>query len=163
VPEQLYPWLNLVAALLVVAVGVTILRARLRAWKHVHDDGEHHHHHHGHDHDHDHGRPRREGGTRGLLGIGISAGILPCPTALVVLLAAISLHRVGYGLILILAFSVGLAFAVTSIGLLAVTAKRAFSRVSFEGRLVRSLPAASAFVVFAVGIAMTARALPGVL
>ena len=44
---------------------------------------------------------------RGLLGVGISGGIIPCPTALVVLLAAISLHRVGYGLVLIVAFSLG--------------------------------------------------------
>ena len=57
---------------------------------------------------------------RGLLGVGISGGIIPCPTALVVLLAAISLHRVGYGLVLIVAFSLGLAATVSGIGLLAV-------------------------------------------
>ena len=99
---------------------------------------------------------------RGLLGVGVSGGILPCPTALVVLLAAISLHRVGYGLLLIVAFSVGLAAVVTSIGLLAVTAKRTFSRMSLDGRAIRLLPAVSALVVLGLGIAMTVRALPGV-
>ncbi len=168
VPEQLYPWLNLASALLVVGVGLGILRWRIRAWRkggspapyqHHHDHG----HHHGHDHPHDHHDHDHDGGRRaGLLGIGISAGIIPCPTALVVLLAAISLQRVGYGLLLILAFSVGLAVAVTSIGLLAVLARRTFSRVSFEGSLVRALPAVSAFVVLALGLAMTVRAVPHV-
>jgi len=98
--------------------------------------------------------------VRQLLGVGISGGLIPCPTALVVLLAAISLHRVGYGLVLILAFSIGLATAMTSIGLLAVTAKRAFSRLNFEGGALRLLPAISALVIVGLGLAMTARALP---
>jgi ABC-type nickel/cobalt efflux system permease component RcnA len=172
VPEQLYPWLNLVAALLVVGVGLAILRSRLRPWLDsraharahahardvAHDHSHHHgHHHHGHDHHH-HGEPGS--GWRGLLGVGISGGIVPCPTALVVLLAAISLHRVGYGLVLILAFSFGLAASITGIGLLAVTAKRVFGRLSFEGRLIRALPAVSALVVLVLGVAMTVRAVP---
>ncbi len=104
VPEQLYPWLNLVSALLVVGVGVSVLRARLRR-RHAH----HHHHHHG------------DRSLRDLFAVGISGGLLPCPTALVVLLAAISLHRVGYGLVLIVAFSLGLAGAMTAVGLAAVS------------------------------------------
>jgi nickel/cobalt exporter len=164
VPEQLYPWLNLVSALLVVGVGLTIVRWRVRVWRrptaaHSADDSHDHHHDHGHEHHH-HAEDGRRGG---LLGIGVSAGILPCPTALVVLLAAISLHRVGYGLVLILAFSVGLAVAVTSIGLAAVLARRTFSRVSLDGPVVRALPAVSALVVLVLGVAMTFRALPGVL
>ncbi|MBA3365480.1 MAG: sulfite exporter TauE/SafE family protein [Actinobacteria bacterium] len=160
VPDQLYPWLNLVSALLVVGVGLAILRWRIRAWRrpdeaaHEHDHG----HHHGHGHDHSHGQDAM--GRRGLLGIGISAGIIPCPTALVVLLAAISLQRVGYGLVLIVAFSVGLALAVTGIGLLAVTAQRRFSRMSFNGPVIRALPALSAFAVIGVGVVMAVRALP---
>ncbi len=167
VPEQLYPWLNLVSALLVVGVGVSVLRWRVRDWKrsrvhaaHRHDH-DHEHTHEGHAHDHDgHRHPEPEMNVRQLLGVGISGGLIPCPTALVVLLAAISLHRVGYGLVLILAFSVGLAAAMTSIGLLAVTAKRAFSRLDFEAGAVRLLPAISAFVIVGLGLAMTLRALP---
>jgi nickel/cobalt exporter len=148
-PEQLYPWLNLVAGVLVVGVGVGVLRARFRhARAHAHGH-EHHHHHRG-----------SPGGLRGLIGVGASAGIVPCPTALVVLLAAISLHRVGYGLLLIVAFSLGLAATVTGIGLVAVAARNAFSRLSLDGRLVRLLPAASALVVLGLGLVMTARAIP---
>jgi ABC-type nickel/cobalt efflux system permease component RcnA len=142
VPEQLYPWLNLASALLVVGVGVSVLRARLRR-RHTH----HHHHH-------------AERSLRDLLAVGISGGLLPCPTALVVLLAAISLHRVGYGLVLILAFSIGLAGAMTAVGLAAVGAKRFLGKKSFDGRLVRALPALSAALILALGLAMTARSIP---
>src|SRR5581483_6082955 len=122
------PWLNLVSALLIVCVGLSVLRWRVREWRGrrtplAHHDHSHDHAHaHGHDHHHGHHHHDHDPalGLRRLLGVGISGGIIPCPTALVVLLAAISLHRVGYGLVLILAFSFGLAAAMTAIGLLAV-------------------------------------------
>jgi len=157
VPEQLYPWLTVASGLLVVAVGAAVLAGRLRHAR-AHAHGHEHHHHHHHDHDHDHGY-----GRGGLLGVGVAAGLLPCPSALVVLLGAIALHRVGLGLALILAFSVGLAATVTAVGLVAVLARRAFARLSLNGRLVRSLPAVSAVVILAVGIGITVNALPEVL
>jgi nickel/cobalt transporter (NicO) family protein len=171
VPDRLFPWLNLVSALLVVGVGLSVLRWRIREWRrpahHGHDQshGHGHDHDHGHDHGHDYGHdPGHDPalGLRRLLGIGISGGIIPCPTALVVLLAAISLHRIGYGLVLILAFSLGLAAAISGIGLLAVGAKSVSRRIDFEGGLVRLLPAVSATVVLGLGLAMTIRALPEV-
>jgi len=156
VPEQLYPWLTVASGLLVVGVGLAVLAGRFRhARAHAH---RHAHHHHDHHHDHDHGF-----GRGGLLGVGIAAGLLPCPSALVVLLGAIALHRVGLGLALILAFSVGLAATVTAVGLVAVLARRAFARLSLNGPLVRTLPAVSALVILAVGIGITVNALPEVL
>jgi nickel/cobalt transporter (NicO) family protein len=152
VPEQLYPWLNLVSGVLVVAIGATVFRSRFRHGRHLHDH-EHDHHHH-----HDHGAPSRGS----LIAVGITGGLLPCPSALVVLLAAISLHRVAFGMLLIVAFSAGLALSITGIGLVAVFAKQIFKRASFEGRLVRLLPAASALVILVAGLAMTVRALPKV-
>ena len=172
VPETLYPWLNLASALTVVAVGVVVLRSRALAWlrqKNAVAHGHHTHDHgHSHDHDHSHGHghshvPEQGTGWRGIFAVGVSGGILPCPSALVVLLAAISLHRVAFGLVLILAFSFGLAVTVSGIGLVAVGARRAFSRMSFEGRIVRALPAISALVIFGLGVAMTVRAFPKVL
>jgi len=149
VPEQLYPWLNLVSGVLVVAIGATVFRSRLR--------------HRGHTHDHDHPHHEHEAPSRGsLVAVGITGGLLPCPSALVVLLAAISLHRVAFGMLLIIAFSAGLALSITGIGLIAVFAKQIFKRASFEGRVVRLLPAASALVILAAGLAMTVRALPKV-
>jgi ABC-type nickel/cobalt efflux system permease component RcnA len=166
VPEDLYPWLNLVSAVLVVAVGVTVLRRRVLAA--LHPDGQerdHHHHHHQAMTDAEHARahlPARGSGWRGLVAVGVSGGLLPCPTALVVLLAAISLQRVAFGMVLIVAFSIGLAAVVSGIGLLAIGARRTFSRTSFEGPIVRALPAVSALAVFGIGVVMTLRALPGV-
>ena len=160
-PEQLYPWLTLASGLLVVVVGGSVLRHRLRTRGHGHSHHHHDHHGHGHrhhDHDHDDGLT-----SKGILGVGVAAGLLPCPSALVVLLSAIALHRVGLGLALIVAFSVGLAATITAIGLVAVYARRAFGRLSLDGPVVRALPAVSAALILAVGIAITARALPGVL
>jgi nickel/cobalt transporter (NicO) family protein len=77
-----------------------------------------------------------------------------------VLLAAISLQRVGYGLVLIVAFSIGLAATISGIGLLAIGARRVFNRMSFQGPVIRLLPAVSALVILAFGIAMTVRAVP---
>jgi nickel/cobalt transporter (NicO) family protein len=151
VPEQLYPWLNLISGVLVVAIGGAVFRSRFRhrrAHAHRHD------HHHGHEHD--------APGRGSLVAVGISGGLLPCPSALVVLLAAISLHRVPFGMLLIVAFSAGLALSITGIGLVAVFAKRIFRRASFEGRVVRLLPAASALAILVAGLAMTASALPRV-
>ncbi len=165
VPEQLYPWLTLGSGLLVLAVGASVLRQRLRGPRghdhHHHHDPHHgdgHHHHHEHDNDDDHALT-----SKGILGVGIAAGILPCPSALVVLLSAIALHRVGLGLALIVAFSLGLASTITAIGLLAVLARRTFSRLTLGGPVVRALPAASAALIVAVGLVITAKALPGVL
>jgi len=150
VPEELYPWLNLLSGLLVVGIGASVLRAR---WRHRRAHAHAHRHHH----------PQEpELSARSLLAVGVSGGLLPCPSALVVLLAAVSLHRLAYGLVLIVAFSVGLAATITGIGVAAVLAKSAFSRLSFEGRLLRLLPAASAAAIVAAGVAMTAHALPKV-
>ena len=161
VPEQLYPWLTLVSGLLVVLVGASVLRQRLRS------RGDHHHDHHGHGHDHSHAHHhhhQHDGAltSKGILGVGVAAGLLPCPSALVVLLSAIALHRIGLGLALIVAFSVGLAATITAIGLVAVFARRTFGRSSLEGPVVRALPAVSAALILAVGLVITVRALPGV-
>ncbi|MGH3030258.1 MAG: nickel/cobalt transporter [Gaiellaceae bacterium] len=154
VPERLYPWLTLASGVLVVVVGTGVLVGRARHLRrHAHHSHGHHHHHH-----HDH-----ELGSRGLLGVGVAAGLLPCPSALVVLLSAIALHRIGLGLALIVAFSAGLAATITAVGLLAVLAQRAFSRLSLDGPLARALPSVSALVILGVGVAITLNALPEVL
>ena len=160
VPETLYPWLNAIAGISVVAIGAAVLRARVRDWLHerAHRHGHAHDHHH---HDHSHA-PEPGSGFRGLLAVGMSGGALPCPSALVVLLAAVSLHRVAFGLVLIVAFSLGLALTITGIGLVAVLARSAFARRSFDGIALRVLPAVSAVVIVVAGVAMTVHALPKV-
>jgi nickel/cobalt exporter len=163
-PEDLYPWLNLVSGALVVIVGVSVLRGRLRKQKH-------HHHHHdelGHGHAHGHGRsghghshaPPERLSMRGLLALGASAGLIPCPSALVVLLGAVAQGQIALGMILIVAFSLGLAATLVGLGLAVVVAARSVSRLRPPGRLINALPTASALVIVVVGCVLTAHAVP---
>jgi ABC-type nickel/cobalt efflux system permease component RcnA len=145
-PEDLYPWLTLASALLVLGVGAGVLRQRVRA-RRAHAHGHHHHHHHDDDLS-----------WRGVLAMGTAAGLLPCPSALVVLLAAISQHQVALGLILILAFSLGLALTLTALGLAVVWAQN----VPLPPRIMSVLPTASAVLIVAVGVVLTLKSLPGV-
>jgi nickel/cobalt transporter (NicO) family protein len=172
-PEQLYPWLNLVSGALVVVVGAAVLRSRLRTRGHH----EHHHHHHDHDHGHahDHALVHSHGGGkphshtppdsfswRGLVALGAAAGIIPCPSALVVLLGAIAQGEVALGMVLIVAFSVGLAATLTALGLAVVFAGKAMSRLPIPGRVMVALPTASALLIVGVGIVLTVQAVPQV-
>jgi ABC-type nickel/cobalt efflux system permease component RcnA len=182
-PEDLYPWLNLVSGLLVLGVGASVVRARVRRARaparahehdHPHEHDHHHEHGHDHDHDHDHGHDHGHGHhhhdhadlrPRALLAMGASAGLIPCPSALVVLLGAVAQHQIGLGLVLIVAFSAGLAATLTGLGLLVVAAGRVSTRLSGAraGRVLTVLPALSAIALVAVGLALTAQAVPKVL
>ena len=94
---------------------------------------------------------------RSLLALGVSGGLLPCPSALIVLLSAIALHRLAFGLLLIVAFSLGLAAVLVGIGLVLVYARGfVLERVSFRpGFATRLLPVGSALVIVVVGLAIT--------
>jgi ABC-type nickel/cobalt efflux system permease component RcnA len=174
VPEQLYPWLGTLSGLVVAGLGLTLLFRRYAGARgHGHP---HRHHHHDHHHDHDHGpgshaHPHPHGagpgagsdgpvGLGALLTLGITGGMVPCPAALVVLLSAVALRRIGFGLLLIMAFSAGLAAVLIALGLLMVGARRFMSRLPGEGRLVtRWLPLTSAAVITLTGVAITLQAL----
>jgi nickel/cobalt transporter (NicO) family protein len=158
-PEDLYPWLNLVSGALVVAIGLGVLRSRVRSARRRDGHDHDHHHHHGHDHSHD------DVTGRGLIGLGAAAGIIPCPSALVVLLGAISQHEVALGLLLIVTFSLGLAGTLTALGLAVVYARRLLPRGDGRrfGRVATVLPAASAVVIVGIGGLLTANAIPAVL
>jgi ABC-type nickel/cobalt efflux system permease component RcnA len=163
-PEDLFPWLTLVSGLLVVLVGVGVLRARIKsararrahehAHRHAHDD-HHDHHHHGHHH-----HPPDRVTWKGLVAMGAAAGLIPCPSALVVLLGAIAQHQVALGLLLIVAFSAGLAVTLTALGLAVVFSRRALARVSVPAGVSAALPALSALVIVGVGFLLTAQAVP---
>ena len=155
-PERLLPTLSAVSGLLVVAVGASLLRSRLESALHRHDHDGHHHHHHHHDHTSAiDGAP----GLRSLVALGVSGGILPCPSALVVMLGAIALGRTAFGLGLILAFSVGLATVLTAIGIALVYARERFDRLPLDGRLARYMPVASAAVISLAGLTILVEAL----
>lgn len=99
---------------------------------------------------------------RQLWALGITGGIVPCPAALVVLLSALSLRRVGFGLLLIVAFSVGLALVLIAIGMLMVYARRLVARFDERGPLVtRWLPLTSSAVMTLLGVSIAVQALAG--
>jgi nickel/cobalt exporter len=172
VPEKLYPWLALASGVIIMGLGIVLFLRRLRVKQAGHR--HHQHSHRAHDHPHrsehghvrdlhdSHGHPRhhRAVSPRELLTLGIGGGIVPCPAALVVLLSAVSLQRIGFGLLLIVAFSIGLAAVLIAVGLLMVYARRFMARFQGEGQmLTRWLPlASSAFIVF-FGVGLTGQAL----
>jgi ABC-type nickel/cobalt efflux system permease component RcnA len=166
IPEKLLPVLSFISGALVVAIGLSLFTKRLRVSLGVAaHDHDHAHNHEGHDHDHSHSHGHGAGGHthlppgadgsqvtwRNLLALGVSGGIMPCPSALVVMLAAISMNRIAYGLVLIVAFSLGLAGALTAAGLAFVYGGNLLSRIPSSGKFMRALPAASAFVIAVLG------------
>ena len=135
---------------------------------HLHD----HHPHkedHGHAHasdrshaEHSHLPPGADGSPitwRSLLALGVSGGLLPCPSALVVLLGAIALDRIGFGMVLVLAFSLGLAGVLTAMGVVFVYAGRFFERIPAAGKIIRILPVFSALFISLAGVGIITRAL----
>jgi ABC-type nickel/cobalt efflux system permease component RcnA len=184
VPEKLFPILSLISGGIVLSIGLSLFIRRLRDAfnhsRHPHDhNGDHSHVAHEHSysqsshghHHHSHGGKERShlppGGDgspitwRSLLALGISGGLLPCPSALVVMLSAISLHRIGYGILLVIAFSIGLAATLTAVGLMFVYVKRFMKRPLALQGLMRALPIASAFVIACAGAAICYEALSG--
>jgi ABC-type nickel/cobalt efflux system permease component RcnA len=175
VPEQLYPWLGIVSGLAVAGLGFSLLLRRYASPvpPHTHPHSHPHPHPHlhtsdahpsesGHPHGHRHPHERQHAvvSLRELVVLGVTGGIVPCPAALVVLLSALSLHRLAFGLLLIVAFSLGLAVVLIAIGLLMVYARRFMSRFQGEGRLVtRWLPLTSAAVITLFGIAIAVQSL----
>jgi len=165
VPEQLFPWLGAASGLLVLGIGASLATTRFEAARgghdHSHEHGhDHGHHHHGHGHSHVHA-DAGEGALawRRLFALGVSGGLLPCPSALVVMLGAIALGRIAFGLLLIVAFSVGLAAVLTAIGLLFVYARRWFNHLPADGRVARYVPVASALVISVAGFLIVVQAL----
>ena len=147
-------------------VGVSGSTTAVPLQGHVHPHLVHDHHH-AHDHRHDaHDQVQSAGdpeklSLRNLLALGISGGLLPCPSALILMLSAIALRQVGTGLALILAFSIGLAAVLTGIGLIMVYAGRLLERVPIGHSVVttRILPIASASFITGAGLLITVRAL----
>jgi nickel/cobalt transporter (NicO) family protein len=149
--DRVYPWLTLGTGLVALFLGGGLLVSRVRARR----AGVHpwHGHAHGHGaHTHDHGHQEHGPVTRrGLVSLAAAGGMLPSPTAFVVLTGAVAAHRVGYGLALIFAFSLGLAASLTAVGLLAMRARAAVSRRLSDGWM-SVVPIGSALVIVGLGL-----------
>ena len=160
-PERVYPWLGLASGLIAFGLGASLLVARLGSWSGGRSDPEHHHPHEGgstvqHGHAHPHPVPSRPLSRKSLTALAVAGGMLPSPTALVVLLAAVALDRIAYGLALIGAFSLGLATALVVVGLIALRARDVVAG-RMSGRTARLVPVLSAASIALLGLVLTFR------
>ncbi len=143
-------------------------RTTSAAHGHTHPHGVHHSHAHSGGVAHEHGRPHGHahggpgGGWRGRWGIGaigVAAGLVPSPSALVVLLGAIALGRTGFGIMLVLAYGLGMAATLTAAGLVLLKVRdRWAGRLRRFGRLRLAGPYAASAMVLLVGVGLAARA-----
>jgi len=153
--DRVYPILGAASGLAICLVGLRLLAMRLR-------DGHHPHHHparHHHAHHHHHDQPREDWSS--ILAIGISGGLVPCPSALVLLLSAIALHQIAYGLVLIGGFSLGLASAITTLGLAAVYGRQWLEKAPIGAGVMQRLSVVSALATVCIGLGLTTVALMG--
>ena len=172
VPEQLYPWLSAFSGITIAGLGCYMLLRRLTgtATDHSHALGAGHQHWIFWKHSKDKGAaenqhrieeaPMKPVSLTQLFTLGITGGIIPCPAALIVLLSAFSLHRIGLGFFLIVAFSVGLAGVLIGFGTLMVYARRFMTRLQIDGPLSRRwLPVASSAFITVLGLILAIQAL----
>jgi ABC-type nickel/cobalt efflux system permease component RcnA len=176
-PEKIFPVLGAISGLSIVWIGGLMLYKRARRLRHAHDhdhdhghDNDHPHRHdhdhdhaHGHHHDHEHGPhthshvPEGDITLGSLIALGASGGLVPCPSALVLLLSSIALGRVGLGLLLLIAFSSGLAVVLMGIGVLVLYAKHFLpdSQKTAAHPAFRIIPVVSAALIVCIGLLMT--------
>jgi nickel/cobalt exporter len=187
-PERLYPWLGLASGVLLAGVGASLLtravrarRERSRAHAHTHAPHDHAPHDHDHPHaphDHEHA-PHAHGGRvhshapadpdrplhwRSLVAMGFAGGMVPAPSALVVLLGAIALGHTWFGVVLVVAYGMGMAVTLTAAGILLVRARGALDRRAARrvrpsrfGDVARVLPLATSSLIVVVGLYLAAR------
>ena len=182
-PERLYPILGLASGALVIVIGASLLWSRLRAspfgaghgHAHGHGDARDHGHDHAHDtepghphphlhaHGHDDHSPAGDGiSGRGLIALGLSGGLVPSASALILLLGSIAAGLPAYGFVLVAVFGSGMAAVLGGLGLAIVHARRLVGRrhsaVRF-GRLAHPLQVTTASLVVVLGVVLTGQAL----
>jgi nickel/cobalt transporter (NicO) family protein len=158
-PQHIIPGLTMFSGLLVVAVGMRLLLERGRAARSgaaTHDHGD------GLLHDHGPGSGHQHGG--GLISLGVSGGLVPCPEALAIMIVAANIGRLGLGLAMIVAFSAGLAGVLITLGIVLVTVGRhTWTAARRPPALARWLPVGSAALVVGLGAALAWQGLATIL
>lgn len=183
-PTVFLPWLSLLSGLMVVALGFHLLKKRLLLAQktsfhshdhshHTHDHSHHSHDHSHHTHDHSHHTHDHSHHTHthlpvdgdtdsiswgSLLTLGIAGGLVPCPSALVLLFSTLALGQIGWGILLVLVFCLGLAGTLTALGLLLINTKSLFERLPNQIKMTKVLSIMSAVIVFIVGWVLTYQA-----
>jgi nickel/cobalt transporter (NicO) family protein len=173
VTPGLFPWLGAASGALVAVAGCTLLRRALRppsarghAHGHAHGHGHEHGHGHSHDHDHGHGHPHADMPRQGTVVLmGFAGGLMPSPSAVVVLLGAVALGHAWFGVLLVLAYGLGLAATLTGIGVF-ITGSGRWLAARVPGLRDRAhriparlVPAGSAALVVLLGVGLAVRSL----
>ncbi|MEQ9357809.1 MAG: sulfite exporter TauE/SafE family protein [Coleofasciculus chthonoplastes F3-SA18-01] len=138
-PEQSYPVLSFVSGLTIGIVGLSLLRKRL----------------HSHSHSHSHSHAHSPTSLSSLVKLGIAGGLIPCPSALVMLLSAVALHQISYGLFLVGGFSLGLASVLVILGVVAIYARQWLERLPQTDQVLQKLSILSAIVIMVIGFGIT--------
>ncbi len=164
--ERLFAWITLISGVAVAFIGARSLTAAVARAAH---DREHSRAHasgleHAHDHHHEHGHSHAIPGAaplrfRSAVVAAMSGGIAPCPAAIVVLLTALHLHRAGYGLLLIVVFSLGLAAVLSGLGLAVVHGAAWLGRHTLFAGVARVAPFVTAAVISIIGATVFAQGL----
>ena len=167
VSETIFPWITLLSGFVVAIIGARALANYLRRYTHGHTHGAAHTHTHTSDHHHDddaieHGHSHAVPGTEPIkfsnaIWAAMSGGIAPCPAAIVVLLAALHLHQLGYGLLLIVVFSFGLAGVLIGLGFAVVRGAAWLSGHSRFETISRIGPLVSASLISIIGAVMVGQ------
>jgi nickel/cobalt exporter len=151
--ESVLRWLGILSGVLIAGIGVFLVRSALRQRK---DHGHGHGHAHGHGVGHGHGHGV---GRSGLIGMGVAGGLVPSPSALVVLLGAIALGRTWFGVLLVLGYGIGMAAMLMVAGLVLVKVRDRFE--SKLRRYTRLMPILTSVMVLVVGTGLAVRAITG--
>jgi nickel/cobalt transporter (NicO) family protein len=157
-PASAQAWLMMLGGLLIFLVGLWLFLQRLRGRAdHVHLFGDDHHHHHGDGHHHHHHHapavpPKTNFGWVRVILLGLGGGIIPCWDAVMLLMMAMAMGRIGLAIPLLFAFSIGLAVVLVGLGLAVLYAHRAGGAKFGESRWFKLLPVASALLLLVMGI-----------
>jgi nickel/cobalt exporter len=152
--EDIYPWLGVASGVLIFLTGYFMLARTAFA------SNNHNHHDHGHDHSHGPHHKGHDEGTHGvhslkeIISLGVAGGMVPCPSAIVILLFAVAVNRIVTGLLLILSFSLGLAAVLILIGVLTVTASNRIERLGSGVVWIKRLPIFTAGIIMVLGVAI---------
>lgn len=150
-PERIYPLLGLASGAIALGLGSALLWSRIGAAR-----SERRHHGHDHPHPHSHDGGASPVSRRGLAALALSGGLLPSPSALVTLLAAVSVGRTTLGVLMIAAFSIGLAASLIGVGIVSLRAKDVAER-RLTSRVAGLLPIASSAAIVATGVFLMVR------
>src|SRR3954447_1713217 len=154
-PEVAYRWTTIASGAVVAGLGLYLFTTRLRHARKTREHDPAHARAHDHDHGHTHERPT---GRFGLATLAVSGGILPSPSALIALLAAVAIGRVVFGLALVLAFGLGLASVLVAVGFGTIKARSTMDR-RLSRRVATWAPIASAAGIAMLGTVLVMRTL----